>query len=162
MEKAFVGIDPGASGAIALLSQSDAIVSEFGCLRHAGNVLRGWSNNYQIILVALESVHAMPGQGVTSMFNFGRNVGQWEGLIECLGLPCVQPTPQTWQKGLLKKSDGKDTKDRSLTVARRIFPSVDLHCKGDHGKSDALLLALWAKVQSGAAKIEHVTILEDI
>jgi crossover junction endodeoxyribonuclease RuvC len=87
----------------------------------------------------------MPKQGVTSTFKFGANFGTWQGIIAVLGLPCLMPRPAEWQKGLVRKSDGKDPKARSLAVARRLFPDAELSKKKDHGRADALLLAWWAK-----------------
>ena len=91
----------------------------------------------------------MPKQGVSSTFTFGQNFGQWEGIIAAMSLPCLQPTPQDWQKGLVRKSDSEDPKARALIAARRLFPDVDLSRKKDHGRADALLLAWWARRQGG-------------
>jgi crossover junction endodeoxyribonuclease RuvC len=57
------------------------------------------------------------------------------------------PKPREWQKGLVRPSDGKDPKERSLTVARRLFPDAELSRKKDHNRADALLLAWWARKQ---------------
>ena len=81
---------------------------------------------------------------MASTFAFGANFGTWQGILAALGIPYSMPTPQQWQKGLIVNSDGPDSKARALAVARRFFPTVDLHRKGDHGKADALLLALYA------------------
>jgi crossover junction endodeoxyribonuclease RuvC len=150
--KAYIGIDPGQSGAVALLPDDELPQVEDwpGDPSSAAEVLKDWSMEYQVQLVALESVHAMPKQGVTSTFKFGANFGTWQGIIAVLGLPCLMPRPTEWQKGLVRKSDGKDPKARSLAVARRLFPDAELSKKKDHGRADALLLAWWAK-QQGAA-----------
>lgn len=150
-ERAWIGIDPGKSGAIALIHRDGELVLDWpGDPASAADVLTTWRMEYRIELAALERVHAMPGQGVKSMFTFGQNFGQWEGILAALGIPHLQPGPQEWQKGLVKASDGQDTKARALTVARRLFPDVDLSRKKDHGKADALLLAWWARSQGGA------------
>jgi crossover junction endodeoxyribonuclease RuvC len=147
---AWVGVDPGKSGAIALVHRDGQLVEDWpGDAAGAAELLLTWRIEFNIELVALESVHAMPGQGVKSMFTFGQNFGQWEGIIAALSLPCLQPTPQEWQKGLVKKSDGPDAKARALIVARRLFPDADLSRKKDHGRADALLLAWWARRQGG-------------
>lgn len=148
--KAWIGIDPGKSGAAALIFEDGEIVADWpGDATGAADLLTSWRLEFQVVLVALERVHAMPGQGVKSMFTFGQNFGQWEGILAALSLPCLQPTPQEWQKGLVKASDGADTKTRALTVARRLFPDADLNLKKHHGRADALLLAWWAKSQGG-------------
>lgn len=145
--KAFLGIDPGASGAIALIDNSGDVLVEVwpGDPVAAADLLRGWRTSYDIQHACLERVASRPGQGVSSVFSFGTNFGCWQGILAALAIPYSLPTPQAWQKGLIVPSDGPDTKARSLAVARRLFPTVDLHRKGDHGKSDALLLALYAK-----------------
>lgn len=89
---------------------------------------------------AVEQVHAMPQQGVTSMFKFGTNFGTWLGVLAAFKIPTVLVTPRKWQKVMLDAGTGQ-TKDKSLDMARRLFPAVDLHRKKDHGKADALLLA---------------------
>jgi crossover junction endodeoxyribonuclease RuvC len=91
------------------------------------------------IVVGLEQVHAMPKQGVTSMWSMGRGTGIWEGILSALKLPYVMISPQRWKKVLL---DGmpKD-KGSSIVVAKRLFPEVDLPRKIDHNKADALLIA---------------------
>jgi crossover junction endodeoxyribonuclease RuvC len=118
-----------------------------GDAKAAADLLWEWTlHNPQ--LAALERVNAMPKQGVSSTFKFGANYGIWQGLLAAYGVPHVMPTPREWQKGLVRKSDGPDPKSRSLAVARRLFPDVDLHRKKDSDKADALLLAWWAKQQS--------------
>lgn len=149
-ERAWVGIDPGQSGAVAVIFRAGQIVEDWpGCPARAAELLLNWRIEFNVELAALESVHAMPGQGVKSMFAFGRNLGAWEGLLAALHVGYVMPTPQQWQKGLVMPSDGADPKARSLTVARRLFPDADLSRKKDHGRADALLLAWWARRQGG-------------
>ena len=147
--KAHIGIDPGKGGAVALLAEDDLPRVEDwpGDPTAAASILRDWALEHEIQLVALESVHAMPKQGVASTFRFGQNLGQWEGVLAGLGLPCVMPRPKEWQRGLVRPSEGKDPKERSLKVARRLFPDAELHRKKDHGRADALLMAWWAKQQ---------------
>jgi crossover junction endodeoxyribonuclease RuvC len=144
---AHIGIDPGQSGAVALISNAgDILVEDWpGDPVAAADLLRGWCTAYNIRHACLERVASRPGQGVSSVFTFGTNFGTWQGILAALAIPYSLPTPQAWQKGLIVPSDGADSKARSLAVARRLFPTVDLHRKGDHGKSDALLLALFAK-----------------
>jgi crossover junction endodeoxyribonuclease RuvC len=148
--KAYIGIDPGQSGAVALLPGDDPHRVEDwpGDPSAAAELLKGWSIEYQVQLAALESVHAMPKQGVSSTFRFGANWGTWQGILAALGLPYLMPRPTEWQKGLVRKSDGPDPKARSLAVARRLFPDAELSKKKDHGRADALLLAWWASLQS--------------
>ena len=143
--KAYIGIDPGQEGAVALLCDGLPQVQDWpGDPGAAAEILKGWNVEYQVQLVALESVHAMPKQGVSSTFKFGVNFGAWQGILSALGLSYLMPRPTEWQKGLVRKSDGPDPKARSLAVARRLFPDAELSRKKDHGRADALLLAWWA------------------
>jgi hypothetical protein len=145
--KAFMGIDPGASGAAALITaDGQALVRDYpGDPSLAAELIRTWRIEYRIELAALESVHAMPKQGVSSMFKLGANFGAWLGILAALGVPHVLVRPQEWQRGILTKGDGLDTKIRSLTAARRQWPDVELGRKKDHGRADALHLAAYAR-----------------
>jgi crossover junction endodeoxyribonuclease RuvC len=143
---AYLGIDPGQSGAIALLSEEQVLVEDWpGDPNAAADAVRKLILGHNFKLAALERVNAMPKQGVSSTFKLGQNVGAWQGILAALGLPYLMPTPREWQKGLVKQSDGPDTKARSLAVARRLFPDAELSRKSDHGRADALLLAWFAK-----------------
>lgn len=149
-EPAFLGIDPGATGAAALIGPDGlALVEPWpGDVVAAADLLRGWVARYRVTLAALERVASRPGQGTVSTFTFGANFGAWQGILAALGIPYTMPTPATWQRGLVLPSDGPGPKARALAVARRLFPAVDLHRKGDHGKADALLLATYSRNQA--------------
>ena len=90
--------------------------------------------------VVVEKVNAMPGQGVTSMFNFGQTFGAIKGICAALGLPIFFVTPSKWKKhfDLINSS-----KDASRTKAIEMYPllSKDLAKKKDVNKSDAILIA---------------------
>lgn len=148
---AWIGIDPGKTGAGVVIFDGGQLVADWpGDPAAAAGILAEWLDRFEIRLAALEKVGARPGQGVSSMFSFGRNLGAWEGLLAALRIPYVMPTPQQWQKGLIMPSDGADPKDRALVVARRLFPGADLRLKKHHGRADALLLAWWARRQTVA------------
>jgi len=147
MMRAWVGVDPGAKGAAAIITENGAAeaVAYPGDVSQAAEIIRGWKAVYRIQLVALERVHSMPGQGVCGVFRFGENFGAWQGILSAMEIPHVLVTPQTWQKGVIVPSDGASSKARALAVARRLYPAVDLHRKSDDGKADALLLAMYAR-----------------
>ena len=147
--KAFIGIDPGKTGAAALITEDGTheILDYPGDPSLIVEKIREWIVNHEIIMAALEKVSARPGQGVVSMFTFGRNLGAWEGIISAFGIPFMMPAPRQWQTGLIDPKAGTDSKTRSLNTARRLFPDASLTRKKDHGRSDALLLAFWAKRQ---------------
>ena len=94
----------------------------------------------QYIRVVIEQVSAMPGQGVTSMFNFGQSFGILKGLCSAMQLPIYFIRPARWKKyfGLIKSG-----KDASRTKAIEMFPSFSsqLSKKKDSNKADAILIA---------------------
>jgi crossover junction endodeoxyribonuclease RuvC len=156
MDTVYVGIDPGRSGAIAVLYPDGAADAwdmpgderEIAdCLRDI-SILAALAD--QKVMAALEKVGAMPGQGVTSMFTFGQSVGVIKGCLAALRIPMLLVTPQRWQK-IVFDSAAKptDRKAASLYLARRMFPTVKLNLKKDHGKADALLIATWLKRTDG-------------
>ena len=145
---AYLGIDPGATGCAALIHDGGHDLFDWpGDPALVVPRLADWLARFEIKLAALEKVGAMPGQGVVSMFSFGQNVGAWQGILAAMAIPYVCPRPQEWQRGLLGRKAGKDTKAASLATARRLFPDADLGRKKDHGRADALLLAWWARRQ---------------
>jgi hypothetical protein len=148
-QKAYVGIDPGKTGAAALITDEGTLdVLDYpGSPSLIVDRFRSWKLSYEIVMVALEKVSARPGQGVVSMFTFGRNLGAWEGILSAFSIPFMMPTPRQWQKGIIDPKAGADSKTRSLNTARRLFPDASLSLKKDHGRADALLLAFWAKRQ---------------
>ncbi len=145
MTDEFMGIDPGKNGALAIIHSDGAEAWHYpGDVALAVDLVRSVLLTQRPVLAAIEKVGARPGQGVTSMFNFGANYGQWIGILAALGVPYVMVLPQTWQKVALD-SGGGSAKDRSLAWARRRFPDVDLSLKKDDGKADALGLAVYAR-----------------
>jgi len=72
----------------------------------------------------IEKAHAMPGQGVTSMFSFGETYGGWFGLMGALGIPLRIVTPQAWKRAILAGT----SKDKAAAIAyvRRAYPGVNL------------------------------------
>ena len=94
----------------------------------------------QDVRVVVEQVSAMPGQGVTSMFNFGQSFGIIKGICSAMQLPLYFVRPTKWKKYFnLIKSE----KDASRTRAIEIFPyfSSQLSKKKDSNKADAILIA---------------------
>ncbi len=142
----YLGIDPGAKGGIAIIHPEGADAWRYpGDIVTAADLLRELSFNYKIKLAAIEQVHSMPGQGVKSVFSFGTNYGAWLGMLSALSIPHVLVTPRKWQKATLDAGTG-ETKQRSLQMARRIYPDIDLKYKADDGKADALHLACYARI----------------
>ena len=94
----------------------------------------------QNVRVVIEQVSAMPGQGVTSMFNFGQSFGILKGICSAMQLPMYFVRPAKWKKyfGLINSE-----KDASRTRAIEMFPyfSSQLSKKKDSNKADAILIA---------------------
>ena len=150
-----IGIDPGISGAICFFE--DGKVKE---IIDMPTMAEGKKNKKQVngaqiyneiylrikdiekkdIKVVIEQVSAMPGQGVTSMFNFGQSFGILKGICSAMRLPMYFVRPAKWKKyfGLINSE-----KDASRTRAIEMFPyfSSQLSKKKDSNKADAILIA---------------------
>jgi crossover junction endodeoxyribonuclease RuvC len=89
----------------------------------------------------VEKVGAMPGQGVVSMWNFGRSAGIIEGVVAALRMSSTYVTPQTWTKAVGRAAG----KDASRMRAMELFPTrADLFKRAkDDGRADAALIAYW-------------------
>ena len=157
--KAWIGIDPGASGAIALITQTEVKALEFSSATLHGyrEQIIEWNQEYEIQGAGLEKVNAMPGQGVTSMFSFGQRYGELIGLAVALQLPITLVTPKEWQSLLKIKTTDKLTKpQRKKEIAKAvslIFPqaySLITGSKGGikDGVSDAISIAYFIKNKS--------------
>jgi hypothetical protein len=152
--KAWIGIDPGKKGAAVLLAveNGEYVIDVFEWPKsdrpvEAYDKLSDWDLQYNIAGCFLEKVSAMPGQGVTSMFSFGMNYGAWITLLQIITIPYELKTPQSWQKGIIVKEDGKD-KLRVRNALYRVFSPaiVNEYTKGSKGGykdgvADALLMA---------------------
>ena len=148
-----LGIDPGLSGAIAILEEKK-VLSIFDLPVMAdGKKNKRQLNSAQLvniikeniagadeIAVIVEQVNAMPGQGVTSMFNFGQTFGAIKGICAALGLPIFFVRPSKWKKHFELINSAKDS---SRTKAIEMYPllSSELSKKKDVNKSDAILIA---------------------
>lgn len=148
-----LGVDPGASGALAILdTQTNALeildmpVVE---VKRGTRMVRQVSaplladilTNKDISHAIVEKVGAMPGQGVSSMFAFGRAAGVIEGVLAGLRIAITLVTPQEWQKGM-RVVGGKDG---SRSRATQVFPNeAGLFArKKDDGRADAALIAAY-------------------
>ena len=150
-----IGIDPGISGSICFFLDGKIIdVVEMPTMAE-GKKNKKQVNGSQIfneitarikkidkddIRVVIEQVSAMPGQGVTSMFNFGQSFGILKGICSAMKLPMYFVRPAKWKKYFnLINSE----KDASRTRAIEIFPyfSGQLSRKKDSNKADAILIA---------------------
>ena len=150
-----IGIDPGISGSICFFDNGKILdVIEMPTMADGKKNKRqvNGSQIYNEILkrvddqekkdvkVVIEQVSSMPGQGVTSMFNFGQSFGILKGICSAMQLPMYFVRPAKWKKYFnLIKSE----KDASRTRAIEIFPYFSSHLskKKDSNKADAILIA---------------------
>lgn len=162
----FLGIDPGLSGAWAIIDTYEQI--KYAGLFTGITILTEITYD-KIACACIEQVHAMPGQGVTSMFTFGTNYGMWLGALEALHIPYILCTPQRWQKTILDTIPSKEVpnvhatpkedsarrarnqkllKEHIVQFVHRYFAGSAarfIQHKKDWGIADALCMALYAK-----------------
>ena len=150
-----IGIDPGVSGSICFLKDGKILDVIEMPIMNEGKKNKKQVNGAQIyneitkkinsnpetnIRVVIEHVTAMPGQGVTSMFNFGQSLGVLKGICSAMRLPMFFVRPAKWKRyyNLINSE-----KDASRTRAIEIFPdfSSQLSKKKDSNKADAILIA---------------------
>jgi len=149
-----IGIDPGLSGAVAVLTGADSLAvldMPTMTVERNGKAKRQVSATElaEIIYtmknddchVFVEKVSAMAGQGVTSVFSFGRSFGMIEGILAAFKLPVTYVAPATWVKAV-GRGQGKDA---SRARAMEIFPNsqTDFKRVKDDGRADAALIAYW-------------------
>jgi crossover junction endodeoxyribonuclease RuvC len=150
-----IGIDPGISGAISIVENKKILE-----VYDTPTMIDGKKNKKQIngaqvchiikerlnlgkeVVVVVEQVNAMPGQGVTSMFNFGQSFGVIKGICAALSLPIYFVRPAKWKKyfNLIKTN-----KDASRTKVIEVYPEISdkLQRKKDSNRADAILIALY-------------------
>ena len=148
-----IGIDPGLSGGIAILEDNIIKVLFDMPVMSDGKKNKRQLNSALLVklikdnikdtedtVMVVEQVNAMPGQGVTSMFNFGQTFGAIKGICAALGLPIFLVRPAKWKKHFELINSSKDA---SRTKAIEMYPSISeqLSKKKDVNKSDAILIA---------------------
>jgi crossover junction endodeoxyribonuclease RuvC len=155
----FIGIDCGLKGAVSVVCNEKQrvydmpVVSKLRCRK--GKKVKvsqvdeiGLSQLMEslpsVCRLTIEDVHAMPHQGVTSSFNFGRSFGVVLGVVSALGFAYNLVSPQKWKRefGLI----GAD-KDASTWLAKKLFPGAAefMTKKSHHGRAEALLLAEYGR-----------------
>jgi crossover junction endodeoxyribonuclease RuvC len=158
-----LGIDPGLSGAIAVLDLSNNLLAVHDMptttIRSGKSDKRQLSEAMLSSLVKqtnaqhsyLEFVSARPGQGVSSMFNFGVGYGAIRGVLAGLGVPMSTVTPAKWQRDL-NLAKGKDA---NRARAAQLFPEFAYLFSRvkDDGRADAALIAWWGARHAYMQKI---------
>jgi crossover junction endodeoxyribonuclease RuvC len=148
--KLIIGVDPGLGGAIAFLDVDEWTLQVWDmptlkigktnkrslCLHTLAEHFRSQSHH-----VILEQVHAMPGQGVTSMFNFGKGYGSIEAMLVALHHSYTKVTPQRWKKVMVVPA----SKDGARARASELMPlcANAWKLKKHDGRAEAALMAFW-------------------
>ena len=160
-----IGIDPGATGAIAIYSPGspdriNVLDMPTVEIKRGKRMVHEVNAGYLAIEISLnlnraervqafiEKVHAAPGQGVSSMFAFGRARGVVEGVLAALEIPITYVSPNIWVRSM----NVVGGKDGSRKRAGELFPSQAelFRRKMDDGRADAALIAMWGARQRGA------------
>ena len=144
----YIGVDPGAKGGLALLTNEGVI--EYCLMPSTVADISEWllsiscRSDIQVKMV-VELAQAMPKQGVTSSFNYGRHFGTFEALAVSHGIPYIEVRPAVWKKAMGLNAAKLD----SITLCKRLFPSVNLILEGcrtaNDGIAEAVLIAEWAR-----------------
>lgn len=154
----YVGIDPGLHGAVAIIDQDGKIVSVTDT---PTTTIKSGKKNKSVYIEAemvrllsvfaqhsetahagIEKVHAMPGQGVSSMFQMGYGYGLWIGILAALSIPYTTITPQSWKKAMMDGM-GKE-KAASCVRAQQLYPEEEFFTprgRALDGRGDAILIA---------------------
>jgi len=155
----FLGIDPGKSGCLSILNYKGELHAKILMpvfvenkktivdIKGLDKEIKKYSKKIKYAM--LEKVHAMPNQGVTSMFSFGRTYGACEMCLASNKIKYDLVTPQAWQKVMFVGVKGTDSKEKSIKKARELWPDLDFKrtkkCKNqDHNFTDSLLIAKYA------------------
>jgi crossover junction endodeoxyribonuclease RuvC len=151
-----LGIDPGATGAAALLGANDSgdranvidLDGDPAVLTGRLDSLLASAGQHQVQAV-VERAQAMPKQGVAGLAGYMTVYGVILGWLATRHVPYDTVHPATWKKAMgLSGEKGEKLaakKARSLALARRLFPDADLDRSKDHNRAEALLLAEWAR-----------------
>lgn len=153
------GIDPGLTGAVAWVKVREGEATWADAVEDMPLVPKSYGKPGKLVeprllfellkarrpdMILIERVGAMPGQGVTSMFAFGRSLGVVEGVVASLGVPYEYVLPDRWKRraGL----SGRE-KDEARAKALQMFPEMAslLTRKADIGRADALLIATFGR-----------------
>jgi crossover junction endodeoxyribonuclease RuvC len=152
----FVGIDCGKKGSISGLISNELKVIPIatnGKDYDIGQIVsdvRSLVTNSEVFVV-IERGQAFPGQGVVSMFEFGKGYGIILGILSALGIPFQIIHSRVWTKEMLAGAPGEG-KDRAISVAKRLFPQWITKFKYELEYADSILLAEYARRKWQGAK----------
>ena len=142
-EHIYIGIDPGKSGAIAIILDDGSLYVE--------PYKVGIKDLFDLLMLcskythtcAIERVHSFPGQGVSSTFNFGVNYGVWLALLGSANITYTNPPPQTWIKHYIElgKYTKKERKTQLKSIAQSLYPTTRVTLIN----ADAILIAHYCR-----------------
>lgn len=153
MSALYLGVDPGNSGSMVLVGDDEGKlkIHDWIKLSSTPHDIVHWLDKYrgQIAFGLLETVNAMPGQGVSSTFKFGMSYGECRMALTALFIPHTEIRPSQWlgTLGLKKRKEETNVqwKNRHKEEAQRRFPGT----KVTHANADAVLLAVVCKELHG-------------
>ena len=148
-----IGIDPGVNGGVCILdtkarsTMNNTTIHTIKCPQTVKDMadylaVKVWDSKQSLCYI--EKVHSFPGQGVVSTFTFGKNYGQWLGILASLDIPYIEVPPKKWMKfyGDMPK-DKKERKNHLKHIAQGILPEVNVTLY----IADAILLANYCRRQ---------------
>ena len=152
----YIGIDPGVTGAMAILfweNDTEPEIYDYQNKFNALSKLKVISETDEPFAI-IEKVHAMYKQSAHNTFKFGENFGEWQGILQAFNIPYALIPPKEWQKEIFAPMEddiyklGKnghsqlDRKEMSRQKAISLFPKIQdqLKRKKDHNRADALLI----------------------
>jgi len=142
--RCILGIDPGLSGALAFYftDAPDRVITldmPIADGNVSGSLIANEIRTHAPCIAVIESVGAMPGQGVSSMFNFGKSFGSAIGAVSALNIPIQFVSPAKWKRHYGLSSDKEECRARALNL----FPAcaANFARKKDHGRAEAALIA---------------------
>jgi len=158
-----LGIDPGLTGAMALMNGRGLVsVTDIPTMmRGAGTgsvknqvdpgalytTVRELLAPYDRaeVMVVIEMQQAMGGgMNASAVFSLGLTAGIVEGVVAARGLPHELVPPAVWKKAMGLSAKGKDAKEQSMSMAKRYYPDAQLHLAKHHNRAEAILIGRWA------------------
>ena len=151
-----IGIDPGLGGALGFIAHDlpeSPWVVDMPVIEHGGGFVKRavdlpeLARELKLLQVigdpyaTMEKVHAFPGQGSSSMFSLGMSFWGVAGALAALGIPLRLVEPREWKGAYGLDKD----KAKSVELANKMFPSIKLTRKKDHGRAEALLIAAYGR-----------------
>ena len=138
-----IGIDPGVSGGVAVIENGQ--IEAVNCqdtVKDMADYIKKHRWDCIDMFCVIEKVHSVPGQGVRSVFTFGKNYGEWLGILASNGVPYKEVPPETWMKyyGAMPQVRTK-RKNHIKHLAQSLYPSIKITLK----TADAVLLAHWCR-----------------